>query len=337
MIVTSLEKVETLPKPALGLLPAIHDIDIDDVQHVGDSFTFPELSASKGKVFKNISSDKTINIPPSGNWPAKGIYPGEFFGCDGRFFYPVFNKLGTVSYYPRTFERNLYSFAHDTLSFPVGSVAEIMRVVYLRLIANNTTAVWSVIFECGETITQLDPAISYNLTANITAGSKEVQVSSPLNNIGYLWKVEGEGIQNGLNYNTLVKSVNLTSGTIEITRAALETGQRTLKISRPTGPNIGEIEWLPPMLEQQVHITELLCRNAFGARLEKLSAVSDETNEAGFRGTVLAYGREWSPPIESMPKSSNFIFRMRLGHFDTENIPDPRGYLGYIVREVPKP
>jgi len=341
MIITSLEKFDNLPLPALGLLPAIHDIAVDDVQDVAASsgvtavpFVFPSVISSRGSVFRNTGVVPIV-IPSSSNWPAKTIYPGEHFGCDGRFFYPVFNKEGTVSYYPKSFERVLYSFAHDYLSFPVGSSAEIYRLVYLRLVANNTTAIWNIVFECGETVSQLNPSVSYIIRANVTAGSSVVHALDPINNIGHMWQIEGDGIPYGANYKTLVKQVDLSLNTIEMTRPANDGGVFNLKISRPTGPNIGEIQWLPPMLEQQIHITELLSRNSFGAKLEKMATISDETSVAGFKASVFSYGKEWNPPMESLPTTANFVFRMRLGYFDTENIPDPRGYLGYLVRTVP--
>jgi len=337
MIISSLENIQNLPKPALGLLPAIHDVDFDGINYIAEQeLVLPSLADAKGKVFKNVS-ENVITLPASGNWPQSKVDIGGFFGCDGRLFYQVVNKKGTISYYPKSFERNLYTLAHDPFSFPKGSIIDFTRLIYMRMIGNNTTAVWSVIFECGIKTEQQSPSVQFQVNASVQFGSDIVSVDNfDLINLSPMMQASGDGVQSGLNYKTLIKSINVADKKIVLTRPILASGQKTLTFSKPPGPNLGDIEWLPPMLDQQLHVTEILTRNSFGARLQLLDAVGEETNSLGFYGTVYAYGRQWGVPIESLPTSNYFVFRVRLGDFDTENsVLDPRGFIGYLSQPVP--
>jgi hypothetical protein len=331
MIITGIKSIQSLPQPALGFLPAVHDVDIDDIEIVSDEALRPAVE-TRGMVFKN-ASPKRIGLPGYGAWPALLVAPGDLFASDGRLYYPVLHKAGTVSYYPKAFERNIYSFTFNDKSLSVGGTFQLQRTIDTRLISNNTSAVCSVIYEIGVRKDQDTPIIEYTIPCKLSMGSREVEVSENINNLFVRMRVLGQGIQDGVNAETYIHSVDVLSGKIILTRTAALSGDFLISFKSPVGPNLGEIEWLPPLLEAQIHLTDILSTNTFSVDLAFDKEITSLTNPLGYRAVVTAYDRSWNAPWEALPTRTSFILRMRLGQFDTENnISDPKGFLAYMVR-----
>lgn len=345
MIISELTEISAVPTPALGLLPALHDAEVEDtVFGVNGEATLPTAQAAKGRVFRN-QGDKAIILPSAGKWPARNLAPGELYGSDGRLFYRVVNKAGTTSYYPQHFERNIYTFSFTAKTFPIGDVFEFQRFFYFRLIANNTTAVWSVIFEIGERIEQAQPALVYEIPAVLTSGQKTIQISDPrLGSLVYNMVVTGTGVPVGLDGTTYVAGINVAAGTVSLTRAATQSGTRALTFTAPVGPNLNTWRWLPPLLEEQVVLTDMKSMNPLGVWMKSWgdknrtfpdgTVVADPNrNDYGFEGYAKLFNQSYPVRHESLPSSSEFLLRLRIGQFDTENgVADPRGYAAYVIR-----
>jgi hypothetical protein len=308
------------------------------------SLRLPVAADARGRVFVNDAAGSLV-LPATGRWPARTLAVGEFAGGDGRLHYRVVHKPGTTSYYPHHFERTVYTFSFSDRTFPIGEVFEFSRYFYFRLVANNTTAVWSVIFEVGERIDQSSPQEVYELEATLTAGSKVVRVSDArLAELIEMMEVTGEGVPEDLEGKTYLWSVDAVAGEVTLTQAATLSGVRMLTFRAGTGPNIERIKWLPPMLEEQVLMTDLKSMNELGiwiknhgeqGRLNPDGTYANDPsrNEAGFEAYKLIYANRYPVPLESMPTSSNFLLRLRIGQFDTENTTaDPRGYAAYVIR-----
>jgi hypothetical protein len=330
MIINSLKVLTQLPEPALGLLPAIHDADVEDFL-LGS--TLPAASAAKGRVFLNKTEAQVV-MPPSGRWPARGVAPGELFGSDGRLFYSLVPKVGTTSFYPKSFERNIYTLSFTPSNFqPGGEDVILQRYFYFRLIGNNTSAVWSVIFEAGVRQDDVDPTRRHVVEAELVSGSATVSISDPLlARIGPRMVVTGSGIRDGLE-TTYVKSIDLEGGTAVLSLAATQSGVRTLTFAAPPGPNIGGITWLPPILEQQIFLTDVRSENGLGIVLSNSRDITIDTNELGYSGKRFIYDSVLTASKDSMPTRTTFLLRVRIGQFDTENsVADPKGYAAYVVR-----
>jgi hypothetical protein len=156
MFLDDLTKISQLPQPSLGLLPAIHDASVEDVEAV------PETPAGNaGKVYRNTALT-ALALPALARWPAQAVAPGETFGCDGRLFFKAVQRLvravGETSYYPAAFERTLYTIHLTPRQLPLGANFQLSRQFDFRLVANTSNAVWNVVFEVGQRTTQTTPA-----------------------------------------------------------------------------------------------------------------------------------------------------------------------------------
>jgi hypothetical protein len=436
MIIDSLKEISAVPTPALGLLPAIHDAEVDKISNIhgaflaaalageinkgtiatavankmdivvtgvalgslvisatssrvggvsvvseqsggvalrqiskitiqgvpseGDLYTvliggnsysvtaeefiFPEASLSKNMVFLNDTVHPVV-LPSTDKWPARNLSPGEICGSDGRLFYKVTNKAGTTSYYPSHFERGIYTFSFNKETFPIGETFSFERFFYFRLIGNNCTTVWSVIFEIGERIYQTAPTVSHAVVAVLTSGQKTIQVSVlDAQKLSYMVVVTGNGIPGGLGGTTYVESIDSLTGIVTLTQAATLTGTQNLIFKTPIGPNLASWRWLPPLLEQEIVMTDVKSMNPLGIWIknwgEKQKQLPDGSiildpyrNDYGFEGYAKLFSGAQPVRMESLPSSAEFLLRLRIGQFDTENgVPDPIGYAAYLVR-----
>lgn len=340
MIINTLKTLDSVPSPALGLLPAIHDAVVEDVPLVGSTVSLPSANDAKGRVFKNQTSAPIV-LPATSKWPARSLESGATFGSDGRLFYKVRNKLGTTSYYPESFERTVYNFSFTRKSFAPGSLFELNRLFYFRLIANTTTAVWSVIFEVGMRTDQILPKNEYTMNATLVQGATMVTVPvSQAANITAMMLVTGSGVPSGLDGVTKVLSVDSAAGKVYLTKPVTQVGVKSLTFTAPVGPNLGDYVWLPPMLEESVVLTEMKAMNPLGIWLKNYGDKNGiaTRNDYGFEGYAKFYDKAVSCPLESLPTGSDFLLRLRIGQFDTENsVADPKGYAAYLIRDINDP
>lgn len=347
MIISSMRDITSVPVPALGLLPAVHDAEVENVPLVEGIPNLPAADSCKNRVFRNQTS-KEIILPSTSKWPARSLAAGGVFTSDGRLFYKVRQKPGTTSFYPESFERIVYTFSFTTQSFSPGSEFDFSRLFYFRLIANNTAAVWTVIFEIGIRVDQIAPSLTINLPALLTSGSAVISITDPrLGSLFYRMVVTGSGIPGGtLDGTTFIKSIDLSASTLTLSQAATVSGERSLTFTAPVGANLGEIVWLPPLLEQQVLLTEMKTVNPMGIFLKNWgdnmvlgpdgqSAPDPLRNDLGFQGFAKAFDKAAPVPKDSLPTSGNFFLRLRIGQFDTENtVADPKGYAAYMIRAM---
>ena len=346
MIISSMKSIESVPAPALGLLPAIHDAEVEDVPLVGGLPALPLAEACKGRVFRN-QTVKAIALPPTSKWPARSLEAGGVFGSDGRLFYKVRQKPGTTSYYPESFERTLYNFSFSPQSFSAGTEFDLSRLFYFRLIGNTSSAVWSVIFEIGVRTNQTTPTLQLTMPGTLTSGSATVAISNPqLGSLFYRMVVAGTGISTGLDGTTYIKSIDLATSTLVLSRPATQSGAKTLTFTAPVGPNLGDFLWLPPLLEQEVLLTEMKTISPMGIWIKNWgdknvlgpdgnTAPDPYRNDLGYQGFAKLFDKATPVPLDSLPTDRDFLLRVRIGQFDTENsVTDPKGYAAYMVRAI---
>jgi len=251
MIISGIEKITSLPVPALGLLPAVHDATV--TSYDDDEDPLPTVSA--GQVFQN-DTVADVALPAYGPWPASRVAPDGFAACDGRFWYPARQYKDTNSFYPECFERTLYTLAFGPQSLPLRERFELRRLFDFRLISNNTDAVWNVVWEIGVRSDQDSPS--------------------------------------------------------------------------PIGPNLDGYLWRTPLIDEQIHITDVAATHDLGISLYRDLDGEDEVWE----GTAMRYGKSLAATEEQLPDGNSFVLRLRLSCFDTENaVADPRGYAAYFCRK----
>ncbi|NBQ48028.1 MAG: hypothetical protein EBU33_06200, partial [Sphingobacteriia bacterium] len=336
MIITTLNSLDSLPQPALGLLPAIHDVDVENVPLVATKPVLPVASVATGRVFVNQTSEKII-LPSYGKWPVRNLAPGELFGSDGRLFYKMKKRLGTTSFYPDSFERNIYNFTFTGKSFPIGESFEFKRNFFFRLFANTTIAVWNVIIEIGMRVDDVLPSYSTTINSTLVSGSSILTV--PLADIGKIRErslVSGVGIPSGLDGVPAVLALDAATGSVVLSHNVTVSGVNAITFTAPVGSNLGDYVWLPALLEEEVVLTEMKTMNPFGIVLKRWAAKDGVTsrNNEGYEAFSLSYNRSINCKIESLPTGDNFVLRVRLGYFDTQNsVSDPRGYVAYLIKD----
>jgi hypothetical protein len=337
MIITQLNSLESLPQPALGLLPAIHDAEVEDIPIVSGKPQLPVAANAKGKVFVNQTLEK-IALPIYGKWPVRYLFPGNLAGSDGRFFYKVQNKLGTTSFYPDSFERTIFSFTFSSTSLPIGEVFDFQRNFYFRLFANTTVAVWRVVFEIGMRVDDVSPTYATTINATLVSGSSIITV--PIADIAKIRErslVSGVGIPSGLDGVPLVLALDAATGSVVLSHKATVSGFNAITFTAPVGENIKDYVWLPPLLNEEIVLTEIKTKNPLGIILRRWAEKDGQLNrnDFGFDCFALSYNKSTACKLESLPTGDNFILRVRLSGFDTQNsVPDPRGYVGYLIKDV---
>lgn len=328
-LIESIAKISSIPSPAMGLLPAVH------YASPVSTITLPASPVIK-TVYKN-DSQLPIILPQAGKWPSRQMLPGALFAYDGRMFYPVVNKIGTTSYYPKDFERVIYNFSFNKYTLPVKASYTFERLFYMRLLANNVLASWSIIFEYGIRVDDVSPEIEISRQATLTLGQKTVSTESADGIVVGMF-VSGEGVYNELDAKSYVSEIN--GNIIKLNRPVSVSGSRLLTFRSPTGPNIGSINWLPPVMEFTVSLTELKSVNPIGTVITNYGEKAGDParNEIGMSGFVKLFERAMAAPVDSLPTQDNFYLRIRLGNFDTENgVSDPTGYVAYVIRAIDDP
>lgn len=329
MIISSTSKVESLPEPTLGLLPAVHFAD-------PTSTAILPASPSLKTVYYN-SGDAPITIPAYLKWPSRQIPVGNYFAYDGRLFYPVVNKQGTTSYYPKDFERIIYTISHDRYTLPIKQSFTFERLFYLRLFANNVLATWSIIFEFGIRDDDVSPEVVLTRTSALTSGSKVLSLTN-VDGIKLGMFVTGDGIYNELDASSFV--VSISGQQVTLNRSVSLTGNKEIVFKSSPGPNIGLVKWFPPAMEFTASLTDLKSANPLGIVITNHGEKAGDParNDAGFGAFVKLFQRAVAAPIDSLPTRDSFYFRLRIGNFDTENsVADPKGYAAYVIRDIADP
>jgi hypothetical protein len=269
-----------LPAPALGLLPAVHDATVD--VFVGTSIIYgtaggivtgtavlaPLPALARNQVIRVADDSPPVILPPYQAWPSARLVSGDHAACDGRLWYPVTRYSPTnrpedftTSFYPKAFERQLYTFAFTAISLPLRTYWELNRVFAFRLMANNTNAVVNVVWEVGDRKADTSPT--------------------------------------------------------------------------PIGPNLRGYDWRVPMLDEQIHITDVASQHTMGVRLYRTIDQEDPTNPISperWTGSVNRYGKSVAVGTSQLPVTKDFVLRIRLSCFDTQNdVSDPRGYIAYFA------
>jgi hypothetical protein len=249
MIIDGIDKIDSLPAPVLGLLPAVHDATVTDYT-LAFGTTLPAVEP--GQVLLN-NTGAAVTLPGFGSWPPQKLPMGSYAGCDGRFWFPVRRYKETNSYYPQAWERTLYTLAFTSQSLPAGSTFTLRRLLAVRLLSNNTDAVWNWVWEIGMRVAQTNPS--------------------------------------------------------------------------PIGPNLEGYVWRRPLIDQQMHVTDVVSRHDMGVQLRRTLSGADEV----WSGNISRYEKSLAAQSDQLPTGNDFVLRVRLSCFDTQNdVPNPRGFAAYF-------
>jgi len=110
-----------------------------------------------------------------------------------------------------------------------------------------------------------------------------------------------------------------------------EIGLRTSLAGSGIGPNLEGFDWLVPLVDQEIVLTDIETWHGLGVVIQN--------TRTGYVGTQLTYERTIGAPEGSMPPADehDFVLRCRLSLFDTEDsVTDPRGYVAYTAQDIKK-
>lgn len=107
-----------------------------------------------------------------------------------------------------------------------------------------------------------------------------------------------------------------------------EIGMRAAQTSpAPIGPNLDTYVWRTPLIDQQLHVTDVVSTHDMGVSLRRSLSGTDEV----WSGNVSRYQKAIAAQSDQLPTGPNFVLRVRLSCFDTQNdVPNPRGFAAYF-------
>lgn len=141
----------------IAMLRAIHDATITALT--------PTILANPKTNIGVFQNDSTATITlPSSHW-VKGqkLLPNQLCASDGTYWYQVYNKAGTNSYYPSAYVRTLWSFACNTDILAVNRLLKAMFSVQTQGYNANALSQCYLVVEAGA----YNPSNAMNLGPNL--------------------------------------------------------------------------------------------------------------------------------------------------------------------------
>lgn len=136
--------LSALSKRAPYLLPAVHDNSTAN----NDFDPMPSAESNAGAVFNSVASGN-VTLAGGGGIRSSILEPGDFAACDGRLIYPAIVAPGTNSYYPKAFERTLFTLAINDKMLAINRTLDVQFGVQLQTAWADCFAQWVLLVEIG--------------------------------------------------------------------------------------------------------------------------------------------------------------------------------------------
>lgn len=338
LITGGINSILQLPQPALGLVGAIHSTSVTSITLVGGTYTLPDVTTVSGHVFKN-NTGTFIDIPAQGNYPARSIPNGEYFASNGTAYYWVKNKKGitrqvlTVIGGVFTTVGNcnfingesvtLYGFQGSALSIGGANFSDTGTQYHIANVTSNT-------FQIADSEGNIYTNASTNGNTGGWAFTQATDSYYPndFERTIYTFPFTLQSLPTGATWsiNRKFSFRSISATTNAVWSIIMEFGSR-YDDQGPgiVGPNIAGFNYAPPALEQQVLITDVPNSNNLGLTIKRNPD-----------GTISVSRYIYSQIVNGIPgtypTTNDFILRVRVGQFDTENsITDTSGYVAYSV------
>lgn len=330
MLISSLDSLTQLPLPALGLFPAVHNASVIDV---ADFASMPSLTSAIGKVYRN-SGTSPIILPAGGAFPGRNLFAGESFSSNGIVFFKVIRKTSltrpvigiAANVFTTASPHGLVDGVAVKLAGFVGPTGFVNGTIYY--VVDSTTTTFQIAATSGGS--PLSASVS-GITGYAHSQSTNSFYPSDFNRIAYTIPFTLQSLSVGRS-ETFIKQFSFRSIgaiTTAVWSVIFEFGERVDDTSpAPIGPNIEGYNWLPPALEQEIVITELATTHVLGLVFKRLA-------DGTFSGYRSLYSKAASLIPGTMPTTDDFVLRVRIGQFDTEDVSDLRGYAAYCINPAP--
>lgn len=334
-----LSSISQLPQPSMGLLPAVHSTSPINVEAA-----LPSVSTA-GELYRNVTG-APITIPAQGNFPARSIKNGAYFSSNGTAFYKVRNKPGltrqVTSLIDGVFQCanphglvngqtiRLYGFINATTTFagerPLASFSDDGSYYFIVNASGNS-------FMIGNE----DGVFTDASSGGGTGGWVHTQESSSyypeaFERTIYTFPFSLQSLPIGERFalSRLFSFRSISAQSACVWSVIIEFGERVDDVGPGSvGPNLQSYSYLPPAVEQQVVITDVITDHPLGIEFSRTAE--------GVSGSRLIYSRSPALIPGTLPLGDDFSMRVRLSQFDIENqIADPSGYVAFNVAPNPK-
>jgi hypothetical protein len=331
MLISTLDKIDQLPQPALGLLGAIHTATVSDLSSVLVNGAFPTPSSMKGRVFLNDLTTP-ISIPAGGNYPARALNEGDHVASNGKLYYRVVNKPSITRQIVSVAD-GVFTTASPSPILQDGLVITPEGFTSPQGFSNGTD--YAIAYSGGNTF-RLRGQGNATLPASASiAGwvhSKRTNSFYPaaFERTAYSVSFTPQSLAIG-NAFTLKKNFTfraIGAATAAVYSVIFEFGVRRDTISpAPVGSNIAGYDFLPPALEQEVVLTDVTSSHVLGIEFTKTGN--------GITGKRFLYSKALALIPGTFPvDTEDFILRIRIGQFDIQEDTDTQGYVGYLIQDA---
>ena len=334
-----LTKIDQLPQPAMGLLPAVHSTQAVQIS----STTLPDVMAASGLLYKNATGS-TLSLPAQGGFPARSIHPNEFFSSNGVAFYKLRNKPGLTKQIISV-ENGVFTMA-DPHQFLNGESVKLVGFINATATVGgvkndfNNTNIYRIVESEGSTFmiaTDNGDILNDATTGGNTGGWIHTQQSSSYYPAAFErtiytfpFTLQSLPIGESFTLSRIFSFRSISAKSACVWSVIMEFGERVDDTTPGSvGPNLKAYNYLPPAIDQQVVITDVTTDHALGITFTR--------TVDGISGSRSLYSRSPNLIPGTTPTSSgDFTLRVRLCQFDIEDqIADPSGYVAYSVTANP--
>lgn len=334
-----LTKIDQLPQPAMGLLPAVHSTQAVQISLT----TLPDVMAASGLLYKNATGS-TLSLPAQGGFPARSIHPNEFFSSNGVAFYKLRNKTSLTRQIlsvengvftmdkPHQFVDGetvaCYGFLNASATVN-GSATNFSDSGVLYRIAESSGNTFKITTDSGDLLEDAS-------TGGNTGGWIHTQQSSSYYPAAFErtiytfpFTLQSLPIGESFTLSRIFSFRSISAKSACVWSVIMEFGERVDDTTPGSvGPNLKSYNYLPPAIDQQVVITDVTTDHALG--------ISFTRTVDGISGSRSLYSRSPNLIPGTTPISGDFTLRVRLCQFDIEDqIADPSGYVAYSVTANP--
>jgi hypothetical protein len=330
MLISTLDKIDQLPQPALGLLGAVHTATVTNLSGVLVNGDFPPASSTKGQVFLN-NVTTPLSIPAGGNYPARALNQGDHVASNGTLYYKVVNKR-SITRQITSVSNGVFTTAMDSPLLEDGLVVTPEGFSSPQGFSNGTEYAISYSGENTFSLRGQGAAIlpaSASIAGWIHSKKTNSFYPAAFERTAYSVSFTPQSLAIGSSF-TLTKAFTfraIGASTAAVYSVIFEFGVRRNTTSpAPVGSNIAGYDFLPPALEQEVVLTDVTSRHTLGIQFVK--------TPSGMNGQRLIYSKSLALIPGTYPvDTEDFILRIRIGQFDIQEDTDTQGYVGYLIQD----
>jgi len=299
---------------------------------VGDPVPTAVIPALAANTVWMNNSGAALLLPGGSGIRSGSVAAGSFFASDGRINYPASQRLGTSSFFPAPFERELWRLWIDDKMLPAGKTLSVQFAIALQLINADSGAQYVLVIEKGTADPEQIVAFGMvggfiHAPANFFVVGQSVEFLSLTGGVGLAVATPYFVVAIGGTPSQFKLSATFGGEVIIFTTDI--TAAEMVMMPAPSPETLSGITWdtANPLVKQRLILTQNLITHPFGAIIFR---GADVAGVQSLTAQGIYYSAAYTAPVA--PVSANFLLRARLIEFDTENsVPLARGWVSYAL------